>query len=94
MTIKTKIFQRLKNGIFPKGLTHAFGQKMQFFYSLFSLKIRVEVRLNNVPERKKNFLDYKNKIFHSLKNHIFPKGLTHAFGQKMEFFPLFVCWSK
>ena len=68
---------------FQKGLTHTFGQKLQFFYSLFSLKMRVEVRVNNVPERKKTFLDYKNKIFHSLKNHIFPKGLTHAFGQKM-----------
>ena len=30
---------------------------------------------------KKNF-DYKNKINHSLTNHIFPKGLTHALGKK------------
>ena len=34
LTVKTTIFQRLKNGIFPKGLTHAFGQKMPNF-SLF-----------------------------------------------------------
>ena len=59
---KNKIFQRLKNGIFPKGLTHAFGQKLQFFYSLFSLKMRVEVRVNNVPERKKLFWTIKTKF--------------------------------
>ena len=31
---KNKIFQRPKNGIFPEGFTHAFGQKMPNF-SLF-----------------------------------------------------------
>ena len=48
---KNKIFHSLKNGIFPKGLTHAFGKKFQFFYYyfFFSLKIRLEVRVNNVP---------------------------------------------
>ena len=33
-------------------------------------------------DRKKKLFVYKNKIFHSLKNGIFPKGLTHAFGKK------------
>ena len=28
---KNKIFQRLKNEIFPKSLTHAFSQKCNFF---------------------------------------------------------------
>ena len=41
---------------------------------------------NNVPERKETFLALKNVIFQSPKNGIFPKGLTHAFGQKMYFF--------
>ena len=55
LTIKTKIFQRLKNGTLPKGLTHAFDQKTQFFSLLFfSLKKRLEVRVNNVLDRKKN----------------------------------------
>ena len=61
-------------------------KKCDFFHYLFSLKIRLEVRFNNVLERKKIFSDCKNKINHTLKNHIFPKGLTHAFGQKMQFF--------
>ena len=30
-TIKTKRFESPKNGIFPKGLTHAIGQKMRIF---------------------------------------------------------------
>ena len=33
-TLKTKIFECPKYGIFPKGLTHTFGQKMPNF-SLF-----------------------------------------------------------
>ena len=34
LTIRTKCFQRLKNGVFPNGLTHAFCQKTPLF-SLF-----------------------------------------------------------
>ena len=39
---------------------------------------------------KKPFLAIKNSDFQSPKNHIIPKGSTHAFGQKMWFFSLFV----
>ena len=35
---------------------------------------------------KKPFLAIKNVIFQSPKNRIFPNGLTHDFGQKMNFF--------
>ena len=38
---------------------------------------------------KKLFRTVK-KEFYTFKNRIFPKGLTHAFGQKMQFFSLFV----
>ena len=38
---------------------------------------------NNVLDRKETFLAIKTSIFQSPKNRIFPKGLTHAFGQKM-----------
>jgi len=55
------------------------------------LKISVELRFNNVLDiKKKTFLDYKYEIFDTLKNRIYPKGLTHAFGQKMPRFSLFV----
>ena len=56
------------------------------FHVLFSVKITVEIRFNNVLDRKQTFFDYKDKIFQSPKNCIFLEGLTHAFGQKMQFF--------
>ena len=43
--------------------------------------------LNKVWDSKETVLDYKNG---SLKSGIFPKGLTHAFTQKIDFFSLFV----
>ena len=52
---KKSIFLSPKNRIFLKGLTHAFGQKMYFFLELFSVKIRPEITLNNVRDRKESF---------------------------------------
>ena len=60
-----------------------------FFLDLFSVKKGLELRFNDVLDRKETFFDYINKIFQCL-NGIFPKGLTYAFGQKMQFFSLFV----
>ena len=53
---------------------------------LFSLGKGLEIRFNDVLDRKETFFDYKNKIFKRLKNRIFAKGFTNAFGQNMEFF--------
>ena len=86
---KNEVFETLKNGIFPKGLIHAFGQQMDFFRYLFAVKKGLEMRLNDVLDRNKLFLTIK-KIFQRLKTGIFPKGLTHAFGQKLQFFSLFL----
>ena len=58
-------------------------KKCQFFHYSVGLKIRQEIRLNNVLDTKKTFFDYKRNICESPKNRIFPKGLTHAFGQKI-----------
>ena len=87
---KNKIFQSPKNRIFPKGLTHAFGKKMPILSFLVLVKTGVEIRVNNVLDRREFFFNYKNKIFQSPKTGIFPKGLTYAFGQKMPIFSLFV----
>ena len=57
LTIR-KIFEGLKNGIFPKGLTHAFGQKMPNFSFFRFVEIRLEIMLNNFVEKKETFLDY------------------------------------
>ena len=92
---KNKIFKRLKNGIFPKGLTHAFGQKMDFFFWIcFWSKKGLEIRFKDVLDRTESFYDYKNNIFQGLKNGIFLKGLAHAFGQKNAIFFLISFRSK
>ena len=62
---------------------------MQFFPFFFSTKIRLEIKFNDVLDRKETFFLTRRKIFEGLKNSIFPKGLTHAFGQKMPIFSLF-----
>ena len=59
-------------------------KKMPFFHYLFSLKISLEARFNNVLDRKETCFDYIKKNFQRLKKRIFPRGLTRAFGQEME----------
>ena len=66
-----------------------YKEKFLIFLYLVLVKTRLEIRFNNVLDRKETFFEYKNKIFQSPKNRIFPKGLTHAFGQKMPIFSLF-----
>ena len=84
--LKNSIFQCPKNWFFLKGLTHAFGQKCNFFLYLFSVKIRPEIMFNNVLYRKETFFSHKKIWFLKvLENWIFPKGLTHAFGKKVNF---------
>ena len=57
-------------------------KKFNFFLYSFSVKIRLEIRFNNVLGRKKTILAMKNSIFQSPKKLRFSKGVTHAFGQK------------
>ena len=64
-------------------------KKCQFFLYLVLVKTRLEIRCNNLLDRKETFFEYKNKIFQSPKNRIFPKGVSHAFGQKMPNFSLY-----
>ena len=58
-------------------------QKWPFFQLFFKGSIGQENVFYDILERKNAFLGYKNKIFHSRKIDIFPKGLTHGFGTKM-----------
>ena len=52
---KRKISEGPENRIFPMGLTHAFGKKCQFFLYLVLVKTRLEIRYNNVGDRKETF---------------------------------------
>ena len=86
--IKKRSSKSRKIEIFPKGLTHGFGQKTAIFPCLsFFCNTGQENVIYNIPEQKNAFLAYKNNTFKSRKIEIFPKGLTHGFGQKMAIFP-------
>ena len=64
-------------------------QKWPFFQLLFLGNLRQENVFYDILERENAFLGYKNKKSKKTKNCIFPKGLTHGFGQKMAIFPTF-----
>ena len=65
-------------------------KKCNDFHYLFSLKIGLEIRFNNIINRKETLFDYENKNFITSQKWHFPKGLSHDFGQKMPLFSLFV----
>ena len=76
---KNSIFQSPKNRIFPKGLTHAFGQKMHFLINLFSVKIRLEIMFNNVLDRKETFFGHKKFNFLKPQKSYFSRGVNPYF---------------
>ena len=81
--IKTRSSKRRKIDIFPKGLTHGFGPKTAIFSTFFFYPIQ---------DRKMSFMIFQNEntLFQAIKTRrsksrksdIFPKGLTHCFGEK------------
>ena len=49
-------------------------KKCQFLHYLFLLKLRLETRFNNVPDRKETFSDCKKKKFLTSQKSNFSKG--------------------
>ena len=89
-TMKKKIFLKVpKVAFFQRGSPMLLVKKCQIFLYLFLVKTRLEIRFNNVLATKEPFSDYEREISESPKNRIFPKWLTHTFGQKMPNFHLF-----
>ena len=64
-------------------------KKCQFFLYVALVTTSLELRFNDVLERKETFFKVQKQNFSKSKNLSFPKGLTHAFGQKMPNFSLF-----
>ena len=62
-------------------------EKWPFFHVFFLGNVGHENLFYNILERKNVILAYKKKKFKRRKIEIFPKGLTHGFGQKMAIFP-------
>ena len=91
-----KSFLRYKNKKFKKkltfflqGLTLGFGLKMAIFPTFIFGNIAQKNVLQDILERKNDFLGYKSKKFKKSKIAIFPKGLTNGFGIKMAIFQTF-----
>ena len=76
LAITTSISQSPRYRIFPKRLTHAFGQKCIFFlFFLFFLKIRLEIMFNNILDRKETFFGHKNFNLSKTQKSHFSKGV-------------------
>ena len=65
---KNKKFKKRKIDIFPKGLTHSYGQKWPFFLVLFLGNVGQEIVFYILLERKNALLSYKKKKFKKSKN--------------------------
>ena len=80
--IKTTSLKSRKIDIFPKGLTHYFGQKMAIFPTFFLGNIGQEKVFYNIQEQKNAFLCYKKNKFKKSKNWHFSKRVNPGFWSK------------
>ena len=88
--MKTRSLKDGKMDIFPKGLTHGFGPKMDIFPTFFFQAIQARKMSFTIFQSEKTpFQAIKTRKSKSRKIDIFPKGLTHGFGPKMTIFPTF-----
>ena len=72
---------------FQRGEPMLLVKKCNFFKFFFSLKIRLEVRVNNVLDRKKNFFrTIKTKLFIVSKLAFFQRGLPMLLVKTCNFF--------
>jgi len=87
LTLKTELSKSKKSHFF-KGVNPYFWPKNAIIFLYLDLiKIRLEIMLSDFAEKKTCF-DYKKQNFSKSKKSAFPKGLTHAFGQKLPIFCL------
>ena len=78
---KKRIFQILKNHIFPKGLTPVYKQKMPISSLFRFIKIRLEIMLKDFADKKETFLDYKKQNFQNFLVRKLPIFSLFVFGQ-------------
>ena len=92
--IKTTRSKSRKIEIFPKGLTHGFGQiKSHFSMSSFQTIQTTKIFFYNILERNNVFLAYKEKKFKKSKNGDFSEGVNPWFLSKNGHFSMvfFLC---
>ena len=78
--MKARSWKIRKIGIFPKGLTHDLGIKMEIFPTFFFLgKIGQKNVFYDILERIKAFPGYENKKLKQARNWHFSKGVNPWF---------------
>ena len=83
LSFKNKKFKTLKNWHFSNGVNRWFWAKNGYFFNFYFFGNRGQENVfNDILEPKNASLSYKKKISKSRRINIFPKGLTHGFGQK------------
>ena len=88
--IKTRSPKSRKIDIFPKGLTHGFGQKMAIFPTFIFQEICArKMSFTKFQNEKTPFQAIKTRSSKSRKIDIFPKGLAHGFGLRIAVFRTF-----
>ena len=88
--INTTSSESQKIDIFPKGLTHGFGQKMAVFPTFpFQVIQARKMSFTIFYIEKTPFTPIKQKVLKVEKTEIFPRGLTNSFGPKLAIFPTF-----
>ena len=85
LTIAKSIFISPKTRVLPKGLTHHFGQKCNFFLQLFSFKTRLEIMFNDILDNKETFLHCKKDNFSECQKSHISKGVNPQFWSTMQF---------
>ena len=78
-------FYKSQNSRSPKGLTHHFGQKCNFFLQLFSFKTRLEIMFNDILDNKETFLHCKKDNFSECQKSHISKGVNPQFWSTMQF---------
>ena len=72
---------------FSEGVNPCFSSKYVFVFSwVVSVKIRLEIMFNNVPERKETFFGPKKFNLSKPKKSHFSKGVNPCFSSKNVFF--------
>ena len=83
--MKTRSSKSRKIDVFPKGLTHGFGPKMAIFPTFIFKEIQArKMSITIFQNEKTSFQAIKTRSSKSRKIDIFPKGLTHRFGPKID----------
>ena len=85
-----KTFSKSPKSHFSKGVNPcSWSKNAIFFYFLFSIKMRLEIRFNDVLDTKETFFGYENNTFSTTQKWHFSKGVNPCFWWKNTIFFIF-----